>query len=227
MFRKQALLAPFVASAIVTALALFGCDGKAHGTDLYGGTSSGGNGGTSSGSTSGGSDPDRSCNAGTQPGDWCPRSGEGTCYSNNGTLVCVDGVWGLDPTIDFPPPPPPACPAYEPANGEYCYASPVLNCSYFDRCPDRPSGSSGTRYYQCSPEGQWKRQDAYVASCPSLQPIHGQSCAACIDSYPAQCTYFDGKGCGPAVLSCDPVSQRWEQIPTPCPPPPPDAGAGP
>ena len=226
MFRKQALLAPFVASAVVTAIALLGCDGNAHGTDLYGGTS--GNGGTSSGGSSG-TDPTRTCTARTQPGDPCPRVGEGTCYANNGTMICIDGTWTLDPTvIDFPPPPPPpACPSYEPASGDPCYASSGTSCSYVDQCPDRPSSAPGVRYLECSISGQWQRQDFYVASCPPRQPLAGESCAACSDGYPAQCTYFDGKGCGPAVLSCDPVSRRWQQFPTPCPPPPPDAGIDP
>ena len=225
MFRKQALLAPFVASALVTAIALLGCDGAAHGTDLYGGTS--GSSGTTSSGGSSGTDPGRTCTSGTLPGDSCPRTGEGTCYANNGTLVCVDGTWTLDPTtIDFPPPPPPLCPAYEPYDGQPCYQTTGYDCSFYDSCPDRPNGASPSRDWQCTTSGIWQRRNAYVATCPSRQPQNGDSCAECRDGYPAQCTYFDGKSCGPAVLSCDPKTMTWSQLPTPCPPPQ-DAGAGP
>jgi hypothetical protein len=230
MFRKKVLVAPLVVSALVAAVsvATLGCDGKAHGTDLYGGTSGGAS--SSSGASSGTDpSPDRTCTSQSQPGDTCPFAGEGTCYSSYGTLICVDGQWRLDPTtIDYPPPPPlPSCPPYEPVEGQSCY-TPGNGCSYYDACPDRPNGSYGSRYWLCSSYGgTWQRQDPYIARCPSVRPRDGESCAACAGSYPAQCTYFDGSGCGPAIVTCDPKTQSWSQLPTPCPPPPLDAGAGP
>ena len=230
MSRKQALLTPFVVCAVIAGVAAstVGCDGKAHGTDLYGGTSGGAT--SSIGSTSGGDpSPDRTCTSQTQPGDGCPRAGEGTCYSGYGTLLCVDGQWGIDPTtIDYPPPPPrPSCPPYEPAEGQAC-SSPRTGCSYDDACADRPNGSRGSRSWLCNGYGgTWQRQDPYLARCPSVRPVNGASCADCAGSYPAQCTYFDGSGCGPAIVTCDPKTQSWSRIVTPCPPPPLDAGAGP
>ena len=227
MSRKKALVAPLVVLAVIAlaAASTLGCDGKAQGSGLYGGTS----GGTTSGSSTGGDPPpDRTCTSQTQPGDGCPRAGEGTCYSSSGTLICVDGVWGLDPTtIDFPPPPPPPfCPSFEPVEGQACF-TPGIGCSYFDTCQDRPNGSYGSRSWLCSDYGStWRRQDPYIARCPSVRPINGESCADCAGSYPAQCTYFDGSGCGPAIVSCDPKTQSWSQLPSPCPPPL-DAGAGP
>ncbi|HSO36337.1 MAG TPA: hypothetical protein VLT33_27610 [Labilithrix sp.] len=224
MSRKKPLRASFVVAVTVVAAAgaalTLGCDGKAHGSDLYGGTSSGGTSGTSG--TSGTYVPSGTCTSTTQYGDPC-NPGESTCVTRYELLECAGGYW-QPASIGEPPPPPPLCPSFEPREGDFC-DSWGNECSFLDRCPDRPNGASSYHRWQCV-NGSFQRQDVYIAKCPAVRPNGGESCAACAGSYPAECTYFDGSGCSPAFVSCDPRTQTWQVAISACPPPPPaDAGA--